>query len=174
MTTTTTSFLGIPIHGEITRGEKRASQRPLEEFSPILQAVLDDPGIGFLGWYQYTPYFNDGDPCVFGASGFWAEPSDVKTPRLSEDDEEYEDAIEDAFGDRHQDFDYDKRWGERDGYRGKGPYSGPDEARWDRLQALNSAIEDGEFDDVLMEAFGDHAIVMVTREGIRVEEYSHD
>jgi hypothetical protein len=39
---------------------------------------------------------------------------------------------------------------------------------------LARAIDGGAFDDVLLEAFGDHAEVTVRRDGITVGSYSHD
>jgi hypothetical protein len=55
-----------------------------------------------------------------------------------------------------------------------GEYEGPDEARYDRCMALNRAIQGGEFDHVLLELFGDHASIKVTKTGIEVEAYSHE
>lgn len=53
-------------------------------------------------------------------------------------------------------------------------YKGLDQARLERCLALDKAIESGAFDDVLIEAFGDHAEVTVKKDGISVEFYSHD
>ncbi|WP_433233834.1 hypothetical protein [Actinomadura nitritigenes] len=161
----TTSFLGIPVDGEIVQSDRKP-QRPLEEFSPILQAVLDDPTIVEFGWRQYTPYFNDGDPCVFGAYGVW-----VRTDADEQDADQYDlevDYHHPTLGRRPRAYNSGTREYEDE------PYEGPDEARHDRCRALHEAVESGEFHDVLLEAFGDHAEVTVRREGIRVEFYSHD
>ncbi|MEU1800827.1 hypothetical protein [Streptomyces sp. NPDC019937] len=167
--TTTRSFLGIPVEGEITQGEDRKKQRPLEELQPILQAVLDDPTILEFGWRQYTPYFNDGDPCTFNVHGVWIR---TDADRDVEDTYELEpfthpsigkvtggEWVEDADGPR-------KRVGAR--------YEGPDQARFERCKALEAAVEGGEFYDVLLDAFGDHARVTVRRDGIEIEFYDHD
>ncbi|MEU5976308.1 hypothetical protein [Streptomyces sp. NPDC047315] len=53
-------------------------------------------------------------------------------------------------------------------------YEGPDEARYQRCKELEGAIEGGQFEHVLLDAFGDHARVTVRRDGIQVESYSHD
>lgn len=172
----TTNFLGIPVEGDITKGDKRTPQRPLEDLAPIMQAVLDDDGIAAFGWHQYTPYFNDGDPCVFSAHGVWAvRPEDLGGEDLDEID-----------GDRF-DIDYGGHLGSYEGgewvkdpdnlpfnKRVNARYVGPDQARYDRCAALSSAIDSGAFDDVLLEAFGDHAEITVKRDGITVEFYSHD
>jgi hypothetical protein len=161
----TTNFLGIPVAGDIIRGEHRKSQRPLEEFAPILQAVLDDPTVTEFGWRQYTPYFNDGDACVFGASQVW-----VRTDADADTDQ----------GDLDIDYNHpsigkrQRTWNRATSEFDYAPYEGPDESRYDRCTALGDAIDGGEFDDVLLTAFGDHADVTVRRAGIKVETYDHD
>lgn len=162
MTGTTRNFLGIPVQGDITEASTRVPQKPLEELQPLLQAVLDDPTITEFGWRQYTPYFNDGDPCVFSAHGLW-----VRTTQNGADDD--------------LDVDYNQALGKRP--RPFNPrtmefttkaYEGPDEARYDRCQELNKAIQSGAFDNVLLDAFGDHAHILIRSDGIEVEFYEHD
>ena len=162
--TTTTNFLGIPVDGDIVRGDKRTAQRPLDEFAPILQAVLDDPTVAEFGWRQYTPYFNDGDPCVFSGTGVWV--------RLTTTDPYADtDSLDVKYGDGH----LGKRPIQWNGRQEVDlPYEGTDEARYDRCVALSDAVESGAFDDVLLDAFGDHAEVTVSRSGIKVEFYEHD
>jgi hypothetical protein len=150
--TTTRSFLGIPVEGDIVAAEKRTKQRPIEELSPVMQAVLDDPHVVEFGWQQYTPYFNDGDPCVFSVHGAWLR-TDADDPEADTDE---------------LDIDY----GHPTLSKGElEPWMTDLKAKAD---ALGSAIDGGAFDDVLLEAFGDHAEVKVKRDGITVDEYSHD
>lgn len=164
----TTNFLGIPVHGDITRGATRTEQKPIEDLQPILQAVLDDPTIVEFGWRQYTPYFNDGEPCEFGVSGTWV--------RTTADKDAEEDELE-MWGHRSL-GEVTTEWAENPdtGRREKSgeTYEGPDRARYDRCKALEKAVEGGAFEHVLLEAFGDHAEVTVRRTGIEVEFYSHD
>ncbi|MCM0676029.1 hypothetical protein NCC78_15210 [Micromonospora phytophila] len=156
------SFLGIPVEGKITRGH-RVPQRPLEELRPLLRALLDDEAVTEFGWRQYTPYFNDGEPCVFGVQEVWvrttgdgpgADPHDLQVG-------EYANPHPSLGG---------RRWASA----GPGPYRGDDEPRYQRAYALAEALEAGSFDDVLVETFGDHADVTVRREGIQVQFYEHD
>lgn len=87
----TMTFLGIPVEGDITKADKRTPQRPLEDLAPLMQAVLDDDGIAAFGWRQCTPYFNDGDPCVFSAYGVWFAPAEDASPDDADsEDDEYE------------------------------------------------------------------------------------
>jgi hypothetical protein len=164
VTDQTTNFLGIPINGDITRGDARVEQKPIEDLQPILQAVLDDPTIVEFGWRQYTPYFNDGEPCTFSAHGTWV--------RTDADEDTDEDELE-MWGHRS----LGKVSGHRDEATGEwvtDPYEGPDEPRYRRCKALEKAIEGGAFEHVLLDAFGDHANITVRRTGIEVEFYDHD
>ncbi len=163
----TTNFLGIPVTGDITRGSDRVEQKPIEELQPILQAVLDDPTIVEFGWQQYTPYFNDGEPCQFGANGTWV--------RTTADDDE--DELE-MWGHRSLGK-VTTEWGDVDPETRRRvvvseTYEGPDRARFDRCKALEKAVEGGHFEHVLLDAFGDHANITVRRDGIEIEFYEHD
>jgi hypothetical protein len=163
--TTRRNFLGIPVEGDITQGASRVEQKPIEELQPILQAVLDDPTIVEFGWRQYTPYFNDGDPCEFDANGVWvrtAEDVDVEDHyELEMDGHPSLGRIPWAVNPTTEEYEPQ-------------PYEGPDFARFDRCRELSRALERGAFDHVLIEAFGDHAAVTVRRDGIQVEFYDHD
>lgn len=170
MTTEQRTFLGITVQGDITQGSTRKDQRPIEDLQPILQAVLDDPAIIEFGWRQYTPYFNDGEPCTFSVYTPW-----VRTDQ-DEDANEYDldlDSSHPSLGEEpYVKVDDPER---ASGWRWEqGPYQGPDEARYLRCRALQHAVEGGEFENVLLDAFGDHAAVTVRRDGIQVEFYEHD
>lgn len=173
-----TNFLGIPITGDITSPNARAVQRPLSEFQPLIQAILDDPTIRTFGWRQYTPYFNDGDPCVFSAYGAWY--------LTIEDGQSDSDDADDDFERYELEFDEHPSLGklvggtwQRDNTLGHNVkvgavYEGPDEARFIRCKSFADAIESGAFDDVLIHAFGDHANITVHADHIDIEFYDHD
>ncbi|WP_155387394.1 hypothetical protein [Catellatospora paridis] len=162
-----TSFLGIPVEGEITRSD-RVPQRPLSELRPLLTAVLDDDAVVEFGWQQYTPYFNDGDTCVFGAHSFWART----TSDAARDD--WRVLGVGKYSGRHPTLG-GRCLSNRGTYpRAELPYEGDEQERYERIRALADGVWDGEFDDVLLEAFGDHATVTVRRTGITVEFYDHE
>jgi hypothetical protein len=166
------NFLGIPVDGDITKGDKRVPQKPLSELEPLMRAVLDDPTMKAFGWTQYTPYFNDGDPCVFSVGTPWFLTVNDPDPDDA-DMYEYEASAyrgHPSLGKRE--YEYRGTWPNRQAI--PGPYEGPDEERFDRVKALSDAIESGAFEDVLLEAFGDHAQVTVRSAGITVDSYSHD
>lgn len=131
----TNSFLGIPIEGDITRGERRAQQRPLEEFAPLLQAVLDDQRVTEFGWYQYTPYFNDGEPCIFRVYGSWF--------RTDEDEDADKDELDASY---HRSL--GRRW---TGHSYEDAQLTPERAELAaKIRALGDAVDSGGFADYLL------------------------
>lgn len=170
-----TNFLGIPVHGVIVRGNVPKDQRPLEDLAPLLQALLDDDTIVEFGWSQYTPYFNDGEPCVFGANGLWVRTVTDMAGSEEEEDEGVSERLGVEYG--HPSLgEMNWEWRGAPGLRERVfvGYEGPDQARLERCLALNKAIESGNFDKVLLDVFGDHAEITVSRSGIQVEFYYHD
>ncbi len=156
------TFSGLAINGNIVYGADKKEQKSEEEFLAVLQPVLDDPTIAAVAWKQYTPYWNDGDPCVFHAYMYGAS---IQGEYDYEEDDEL-----DEFPP------YSDEGRAALGYRGYGKeYEGPDEARYDRLGELRKAIDSGSFDDVLLKKFGDHALVkVVPKDGIYIDFYTHD
>ena len=116
---------------------KAAYQKTVKElgkvrFTDYFKEVFDKhPEIESVKWHQYTPFYNDGETCVFGLHGVHVYDKDEK---------EY------------------MSWGDE-----------PLEKVANDIESQLEAIE-----DVLQEAFGDHAEVIVTRTGVEVEEYDHE
>lgn len=100
-----------------------------------------------LRWLQYTPYFNDGEPCEFGRNEISFKLSD--TPADTEDD----------YGNQGFESGYTRDRRDLPSHK--------------KVQAAVRALE--KIDDAIyLIAFGDHAQVTVTREGFEIDEYSHD
>lgn len=184
MTDTLTNYLGIPVEGEITRsGRSETPQRTAEEFAPILLAVLNAEGVEAVRWRQYTPYFNDGEACYFSA---YMDENVVKIAGLeaTEEDSDDDDLSWLSLGtvqlDGGAEYVYERVPTTERGYSSynyEKKFTGrtfPRHPAADAVRALGKAINSGEFDDVLLDAFGDHANVEVTRDGITVEFYEHD
>jgi len=154
----TTTVLGRPVRGEITEGSgPRADQWPDEKFVEYLDAVLDIPGVEGVRWRQYTPYFNDGEPCIFGLHGIG-----VKVTGGEGDSGDYDDG-------------YVDEWSMKDysgGYGDKATIKPLYAQVFEPLRALEEAFP--HFEDFLERSFGDHAIVTATKEGFDVEFYDHD
>ncbi len=159
------TFLTLPIRGNVQHSTRK-DQRTEEELSPIVQAALAQPGVTEVSWRQYTPYFNDGEPCEFGVHGFGCVVDGVEI----EDFPPYS-GEETAVIGRWQ-----RRWDATDrAYNYQGDYEGPNEARFLALMDLADAINHGEFYDVFLKLFGDNAEVrVVAGDGIYVEFCEHD
>lgn len=102
-----------------------------------------------LRWTQYTPYFNDGEECVFGVHEF-----NVKMTNSPPDSGDDGDGFEDAYG-----------WGDNKERKASEPFKSAAAAAR-KLQAVGK--------EVYRIAFGDHVKVTATREGFEVEEYDHE
>jgi hypothetical protein len=177
-TETRMTYLGVPFVSEVNpSGHRRTPQRPIEELEPLLIAVLQDPVISAFGWTQYTPYFNDGEPCIFSVGTPWFTTVGGRQP--DEEDERGWGFEEDSFtishhptlGHQPSRFGYvadvyQRTW--------EGEYVGEHEQSWKRCRALSDAIESEAFDDALLAKFGDHAQVVIRPSGITVSDYSHD
>lgn len=155
------NFLGIPVEGDIRKTEVRAAQRSLSELEPLIRALLDDDTIVEFGWRQYTPYFMDGDPCIFSASGIWVRTVTDK-PANEEDNDLSVEYRHPSLGEIVWEYVGIPR------ERRMAGYNGPDLSRLERCNALDQAIQSGAFDDVLIEAFGDHADITIRRDGITI------
>jgi len=55
---------------DIDNQRKALIEEIRKDFFPILKPVFDKyPDAQKVSWRQYTPYFNDGDECIFGMHG---------------------------------------------------------------------------------------------------------
>lgn len=115
-----------------------------------------------FGWNQYTPYFNDGDTCIFSANTDYLTINGQYV-----DDSDWVGATTVT------------NWGtynrETKTYEGKVEI--PNENYDKELEQAADEIRDflNTFDDdFYMQKFGDHTEITVTTEGIEVDEYDHD
>lgn len=115
----------------------------------LFKAFFEEyPAVKAVGWTQYTPYFNDGEPCVFGVG----EPYlTTKSGDFSEMSSLYDDEDDES------------------GYCFKSDYylKGPLKTAIGRLAASMD-------NDIFESAFGDHVLVIATPAGFHVNEYNHD
>lgn len=130
------------LNEQIAALQKEAADMIKPMLSEFIKA---NPQVEQVYWTQYTPYFNDGDPCVFSVN----EPYFV----FVGDDEEY-----DAWS------------------IGKAKYAPAQDVCSAETAAACSALakELGSLDGPLETLFGDHVKVIVTADGVDVDEYSHD
>lgn len=153
---------GRPVTGERPHryGAERPEQKSIEDFVAALDELFAFPEVEAVRWSQYTPSFNDGDPCVF-TTGEWT----VKLTGLEDDSEEgYErGGFRCEYGvNRHF-----STFPEQFNYRAPHPIAVKLDEHFDYkpVRAFYDALED---------AFGDPAEVTATRDGFHIEDYEVD
>lgn len=113
------------------------------------QIFADFPELVSVSWRQYTPYFNDGDSCTFRAY------TDYPEMTVMVDGEEIED-------EEFSPSDYAIKYMD--------PKLLPFYDKMKTVHEWLSAFDE----DYLLSAFGDHARVTLTRDGVDVDSYDHD
>lgn len=159
----------------------------------ILKPLFEYPGVESIYWTQYTPYFNDGDPCVFHVHFEPYINYDTEEDGDPEDQEGCFDAfsIKYALGHKHQSWeeadDYSRRyynerqWNEQQA-------SAAQEKVWfeengwtvDLAEKFNDDCEKistwmTEHEGFMLDAFGDHCFVQFKADGsFETDEHDHD
>lgn len=160
-------FMGIEVEGYHTDGRHYYAQRPMEELVPYFRAAFEK-GIKAISWRQYTPFFNDGEPCEFGVGdiSYTSNPA-VAAAWLNEEygdeDDRYDEQRNIIKDFVPTDFySYEEPWSEK--------YPHPDGFKKGDITFPNMS----EFEQVLNETFGDHTTVVVTPERVVQYEYEHE
>ena len=152
-----TTVFGRTVKGNVVRQKRDSEQWPGEKFIELLDACFKQQGVDSIRWSQYTPYFNDGEPCIFGVHS-------VTLKLVNGDDEDGDEA--DGYVDSYGMVEYPNGW--RANKVAKPEFSNV----YDAFENLSDSME--HFEDFLEESFGDHAKVTATREGFNIEFYEHD
>lgn len=126
------------------------------EFPSLLLPLLSQSKrIESIGWRQYTPYFNDGDECIFGVHN-----DDLTINGIDDYDGEENDIA----------FIKEKIW---DGDKWV-INTNLDKPEFDLLQQIEKVLRSIP-DDFYKDLFGDHVKVTVYKDGrIETDEYEHD
>lgn len=123
----------------------------LDSVKPSLEEAITDlqrlvPGLTAVRWRQYTPYFNDGDECVFSIG--------EKYFNLGATDQEsgdYEDGFSSLWSTEAKALSAEAQTA---------------------LKTFSRNLND--ISDLLKTALGDHAKVTLSATGIEVTEYDHE
>ncbi len=139
------------LRAEIEKQKQALQNKFKAEFDGIVSKFfVAVPSVKSVSWTQYTPYFNDGDECVFSIHTI-EFASD-----LNEDKESYR-SFSDETGFSEETYSLKKIL---------------DPVEFSLCEELESLIQDNE--DIMQEIFGDHAFIILTADGSEVSEYSHD
>jgi hypothetical protein len=151
------TFAGIRIDGDRSRYTRQlVPQRPKEELIPIMLDVLNDERVKYVVWTQYTPFFNDGEPCEFSVGDFGFILNDV----------DYSETLK-AYGYSSEE-DLTRVYADEL----SGVWNTEDGDLKDKMRALGKT--GGPFEDAYYELFGDHARIVASRERFIIDEYEHD
>jgi hypothetical protein len=138
-----------------TELDKQLEQNSKEAIVTEFKAFFEKhPRVTGVRWSQYTPYFMDGDPCVFGKNEFRVQTEGSRAAARAgqepkEDDPEYD---EDGFLETYTQL--------------------PDPFLNEDVKALEATFDNS--DELFEIAFGDHVEVTVTKDGFEVTECEHD
>lgn len=113
----------------------------------FIQFFVENPEVKLIVWTQYTPYFNDGDECIFHVHDFYFD-------------------TEEHAGETNFRYEQIEEWEEKLYVKPKTELVLRFEAFVDALQTMP--------DDVFKGIFGDHVQVAARRSGFTAEEYEHD
>lgn len=175
------TFMGIPISGRVERADvaREKVQYTMEDLTPRIEKILADPRVSAIRWTQYTPYFMDGEVCVFSAGDLQVRVLGAPEELNNEDYLCFyghnDDDLPGRFaysaspvvnGGQPRKWSYNNRQ-----YEDCGPVLPPLESA-EEIKNLERDLE--HFEDVLRDTFGDHAMVTVTRESVTVDFYDHD
>lgn len=152
-----------------------------EEIKPLIDKY---PFIGLISWTAYTPYFNDGDECVFHSHHEYPSFSTVKDV---EDENEglWEEHGEEWYSKSEESIHlgYKKKMGTNRWSQGREvddysqPITKPNENYDAQVGQADKEIREflKQFNDNTMRAlFGDHVLVKVTRTAVETSECEHD
>jgi hypothetical protein len=132
-------------------------------FEDFYKYIFDKyPTLESFGWTQYTPYFNDGETCVFYAN----------TDYISVNDEYVDDA----------------KWASEVNVLNCGNWNRELKLFEDRVEEPNPNYDPvlteasneitnflGNFDNgFYLSKFGDHASITVSKDGVDISDYDHD
>lgn len=153
--------------------QERFRESAIKLFNNTFETFFElNPGINAVIWEQFTPYFNDGDECVFS----------VRSPTFTNAIEE-EDLNNIAYGEydgenktiwTSDELKYTLESDSEYYVETKNKIlSGPN-IDLDSCDLIRDMLDSDEFSDVLKATFGDHTRVIATREGFKEEECEHD
>lgn len=155
--------------------KKNQEAAMLEAAKSLYSSVFEAfPFVEAFSWAQWTPYFNDGDACEFGVHEICAmkegyiEADDFGYP---EDNEYVIPMISNSYLKQRNEGAELSKWAKEalNDWDLQGEEYGAE-----NLDNLHAVIQElTQIPDEIYESFGE-GIVVVSREGIEVYEYSHD
>lgn len=141
--------------------QKEVANQLQAAFKEMTKELFDScPTLNAVVWAQYSPYFNDGEECVFGVHAPTFTNASVDIPSRDLAWGEYVGEEEGI-------------WTYGDNCYGDVDVPMPKEYE-DIVNAFDGALQSGSMEDIMRAMFGNHVLVTLTRDGATVDEYDHD
>lgn len=156
---------------EFNKFQEEFRQKAQEEFKNVFREYWQqNPKVYAVVWQQFTPYFNDGDPCEFSVHDL--EPM---TKELFDEWQE-EGGWPEEYSLIRKDYDIKKPDGTNYSWDNR-PWKLPDET-WTQEEVNNAAcirqLNSEAMEHIFLAMFGDHVRVIATRDGFDTEDIQHD
>lgn len=151
-----TEFMGLLVEGDGHYGWSRTPQEPIENMYPILKEAFELHGVQGIMWEQYTPGWNDGEPCEFSIRDAKVTLNKIVAEAWlegTEPDMELAYPGEDLY---YDEYEYES-WG-----------SHPDGPT---VKDIKIPVDHGQFEDALRAKFGNDVKIVVTPNRVVTEEY---
>jgi hypothetical protein len=161
----------LEIKNEMKRLRDEARQKVKNFFIKGMNKVFEMyPEVKTVSWTQYTPYFNDGEECVFSAhvEDFYVNGFDNWGSRMY--GLNIDEAAEQVLLREEMEYDWVR---EPEQSRSTRVYKNPESRSVKIYEAISSFLSQLDDDDYKT-MFGDHAIVVVKKDEVIIEEYDHD
>jgi hypothetical protein len=170
------------IVAEFETAKTTFEERMKGTFAQIFKTFFEHyPEIKAVGWTQYTPYFNDGEECIFNVHDFWfIDENGIDEAEGGARGYELEElSLKSAYSQKPSAYTYKYRdeYPEYDEQIKRYEDAVANNPRYyevtkgiDELDSLLRSIPD----EIFQSSFGDHVSVLAKADGIEVEEYEHD
>jgi hypothetical protein len=178
---------------EIAELKKQFLRNAKELFSKDIAAMFERlPELEFITWTQYSPYFNDGDECVFSVHDLQFK---LKDEEVDEDLAEYGEYNDTWTLISHADdmtvesetrtrtiYDPNRSWYDKSPrktetyeYRPLILYIEDDKVDlYHELTALENIMQSDVGQDLMYDMFGNHSRITVHRDRVEIDEVEHD
>lgn len=127
-----------------------------------------NPGITAVYWKQYTPWFNDGDQCVFNVYDLECTNAGNLELFLQNKDKYLGRHPKTWWNDTMSDL---SNFWDKDMIKIMKEQGGYDETSCAELKKI---FLPPRMNDILLSIFGDHVTVVITREGVKTMECEHE
>lgn len=150
------TFMGMEVEGKYGSWN-RTPQEPIANLLPYFKAAFEN-GISAVKWTQYTPGFNDGDPCEFTVRDPRITTNTVVAQAWLENEEpDMEQAYPGKDYDYYDDWEYESSSNHPDGLNNE---------TWPDVP-----VDAGRFEDAVRSKFGNNIEIVVTPQRVVTFDY---